>query len=183
MAIINKGMSRRSFLGLTGSVAAVAGLGLTGCGGSSSDEGSASGSTNRGGGVITAGSAYAPSSFDPASTGSAVGLGANWHVVEGLYGIDYHDYSTFNELATDDPKSVDDTTFEVTIRKGAKFSASDFSDMDFTAIQLSNWTSSPMVPRSPLTMSLPPTPLAPLPLPMLRSSSPSSPSRPRTPAP
>ncbi len=51
-----------------------------------------------------------------------MGLGANWHVVEGLYGIDYHDYSTFKELATDDSEVVDDTTFEVTIRKGAKFS-------------------------------------------------------------
>ena len=165
MAIINKGMSRRSFLGLTGSVAAVAGLGLTGCGGSSSDEGSASGSTdsaNRGGGVITAGSAYAPSSFDPASTGSAVGLGANWHVIEGLYGIDYHDYSTFKELATDDPKSVDDTPSRSPSARAP---------------------SSPMAPRSPLTMSSLPTPLAPLLLRMLRSSSPSSPSRPRTPAP
>ena len=165
MAIINKGMSRRSFLGLTGSVAAVAGLGLTGCGGSSSDEGSASGSTdsaNRGGGVITAGSAYAPSSFDPASTGSAVGLGANWHVVEGLYGIDYPDKSPSTGLPTANPKPVNDTTSRSPSARAP---------------------SSPMAPRSPLTMSLPPTPLAPLPLPMLRSSSPSSPSRPRTPAP
>ena len=92
-----------------------------------------------------------------------MGLGANWHVVEGLYGIDYHDYSTFNELATDDPKSVDDTTFEVTIRKGAKFS-------DGTEVTADDVVASY-------------TPLAPLPLPMLRSSSPSSPSRPRTPAP
>ena len=68
--------------------------------------------------MITAGSAYArPASILPAP--ARCGPGANWHVVEGLYGIDYHDYSTFNEPATDDPKSVDDTNFEVTIRKGA----------------------------------------------------------------
>lgn len=119
-----KGMTRRSFLGITG--VAAAGLGLVGCGGSGSGSGSAGTPTGtEGGGVITAGSAYAPSSFDPASTGSAVGLGANWHVLEGLYGIDYHDYSTFPELATGDPTKVDETTFEVKIRDGAKFSTGD----------------------------------------------------------
>lgn len=92
-----------------------------------------------------------------------MGLGANWHVVEGLYGIDYHDYSTFNELATDDPKSVDDTTFEVTIRKGAKFSdgtevTADDVVASYTACAASAYLCSV-------------------------SSSPSSPSRPRTPAP
>ena len=121
--LLNKGLSRRSFLGIAGGVAAVTGLGLAGCGGQGGGSGSASAEGGKtGGGTITAGSAYAPSSYDPYSTGSAVCLGTNWHVLEGLYGIDYHDYSTFNELATDDPAQVDDTTFEVTIRDGAKYS-------------------------------------------------------------
>lgn len=123
--LMTQAVSRRAFLG--GSAAAAA-LGLAACGGngdnkSTDDKGSdAPAGGTEGGGTITAGSAYAPSSFDPCVTGSAIGLAANWHVLEGLYGIDYHDYSTFNELATGDPTQVDDTTYEVTIREGAKYS-------------------------------------------------------------
>ncbi|MGL5174387.1 MAG: ABC transporter substrate-binding protein, partial [Olsenella sp.] len=121
---VNRPLSRRAFVG---GASAAAALGLAACGSSSTSSSSSSSSSTastgtEGGGTIAAGSAYAPSSFNPASTGSAIGIGANWHVVEGLYGIDYHDYTTFPELATGDPKQVDDTTFEVTLRDGASFS-------------------------------------------------------------
>ena len=126
--LLNNGMTRRSFLGLAGGAAAVAGLGLAGCGGggdTSTPAGSGDASTTSGGGTISAGSAYAPSDYSPLSTSSAFCIGANWHVLEGLYGIDYHDYSAFPELATGDPEQVDDTTFTITIREGAAFSNGD----------------------------------------------------------
>ncbi|MCI1344566.1 MAG: ABC transporter substrate-binding protein, partial [Atopobiaceae bacterium] len=117
-------LTRRNFIGLTGASAAV--LGLAACGGSGSSSSSSSSSSSQagteGGGTITAGTAYSTQNYDPSSTSSALACGTNWQVVEGLYGIDFHDYSTFNELAADDPKKVDDTTFEVTLRDGAKFS-------------------------------------------------------------
>ncbi len=117
-------MNRRSFLGLAGGAAAVAGLGLAGCGGGGDKP---AGSTpaeggTKGGGTITAGSAYTTTNFDPSSTSSALACGTNWHVVEGLYGLDFHDYSVYNELAAGDPEQIDDTTYEITLRDGAKFS-------------------------------------------------------------
>ncbi len=119
--LLTKGLSRRSFIGVAGSAAAVAGLGLAGCGGGGGEGGTGSASAT-GGGTITAGSAYATQNYDPTSTSSALSLGTNWHVVEGLYGINYHDYSTFPELAAGDPTQVDDTTYEITLREGAAFS-------------------------------------------------------------
>ncbi|MGI6755140.1 MAG: ABC transporter substrate-binding protein [Atopobiaceae bacterium] len=118
-------LSRRSFLGLAGTSAA-ASLALAGCGGgsssSSSDSSSSSTGGTAGGGTITAGTAYSTQNYNPSNTSSALALGTNWHVVEGLYGLDYHDYSTRAELAAGDPVEVDETTYEVTLRDGAKFS-------------------------------------------------------------
>lgn len=119
---INKGLTRRSFLGLTGAAATVAAVGLAGCGNDDANSDAPAKDGEVGGGVITAGSAYATQNYDPSSTSSALSLGTNWHVVEGLYGINFTDYSTFPELADGDPKQIDDTTYEVTLRKDAKFS-------------------------------------------------------------
>lgn len=117
-------MSRRSFVKLGGGAAALAGLGLAGCGNSNSGSGDAAASDGgtKGGGTLSYGSAYSTQNYDPSSTSSALALSANLNVVEGLYELDFHDYSTYNGLATGDPVKVDDTTFEVTLRDGAKFS-------------------------------------------------------------
>ena len=68
----NHAVSRRAFLG--GSAAAAA-LGLAACGGNSgSDAKTDAGTTTggkEGGGTLTVGSAYAPSSYDPANCSSA----------------------------------------------------------------------------------------------------------------
>ena len=115
---INRPLSRRGFLG---GATVAAGLGLTACGGGQQKAAEAP-SGKEGGGTITAGTAYSTQNYDPSTTSSALALGVNWQVVEGLYGLNFHDYSTFNELATADPKKVDDYTFEITLRDGAKFS-------------------------------------------------------------
>ena len=99
---INRPLSRRGFLG---GATVAAGLGLTACGGGQQKAAEAP-SGKEGGGTITAGTAYSTQNYDPSTTSSALALGVNWQVVEGLYGLNFHDYSTFNELATADPKKV-----------------------------------------------------------------------------
>ncbi len=120
--IVDSAVTRRSFIG--GSALAAT-LGLAACGGSgsssSTDSGSASGGTE-GGGTLTVGSAYSPSSYDPANCSSAFCLSANSNVMEGLYNIDFTDYSVVSGLAEDQPTQIDEYTYEVKLRSGAKFS-------------------------------------------------------------
>ena len=124
-------LTRRSFLGVAGGAA----LALAACGGGSSDGGSEPAATDEGGeapaeatvggGTLTVGSAYGPSSFDPQNCSSAFCLSANMNVMEGLYDIDFHDYSVSDGLCVGDPVWVDDNTCEITLRDGAAFSTGD----------------------------------------------------------
>ena len=134
---MNQKLTRRSFLGVAGGAAA---LTLAACGGGGSsqpaDDGGeaeaeggeaeggepeAAGATV-GGGILAVGSAYGPSSFDPANCSSAFGLSANMNVMEGIYNIDFHDYSTRDGVCVGDPVWVDDTHAEITMREGIAFS-------------------------------------------------------------
>ena len=119
-------LTRRTFLGVAGGAA----MALAACGGNSgggeapaADGGEATGTV--GGGTLTVGSAYGPSSFDPQNCSSAFCLSANMNVMEGLYDIDFHDYSVSDGLCTGDPVWVDDNTCEITLRDGATFSTGD----------------------------------------------------------
>ena len=76
-----------------------------------------------GNGTITAAVAYATTNYHPSTTSSALAMGTNWHVVEGLFEQDMSDYSVYPALSADDePVEVSDTEYEVTLRDGAMFS-------------------------------------------------------------
>jgi len=105
-------------------MAAAATMVLTACGGGSSTSTSTSSSSSDSGapkGTITVGSAYETTDYSPITT-SALGMGANWQVLEGLYRFDMSDYSVSPALAAGDPVKVSDTEYEISLRDGAKFS-------------------------------------------------------------
>lgn len=105
-------------------VAAACSLALSACGGSSEGAGeTTSGSEAVEGGTITAAVAYETTNYHPSSTSSALAMGSNWHVVEGLWELNMNTYEPFRALSADeDPVEVSDTEYEVTLRDGAKFS-------------------------------------------------------------
>ena len=102
---------------------AAAAMVLTACGGGSSTSNGSGGADASGGpkGTVTAGVAYETTDYGPITT-SALGMGANWQVLEGLYRFDMSDYSVSPALAAGDPVKVSDTEYEVSLREGAKFS-------------------------------------------------------------
>ena len=98
-----------------------ASLFLAACGGSDSSNGAAGGGD--GNGTITSAVAYATTDYHPSRTSSALAMGTNWHVVEGLYEQDMSDYSVYKALAAEEePTEVSETEYEISLRDGAKFS-------------------------------------------------------------
>ncbi len=102
---------------------AAAAMALTACGGGAA-------STT---GAITAGVAYETTDYGPITT-SALAMGSNWQVLEGLYRFNMADYSVSPALAAGDPVKISDTEYEITLRDGAKFSdGTDVTAADFVS--------------------------------------------------
>ncbi len=118
--------SRRNFLKLSGAVGAAAAFTatLSACGGAAS---TTTGTATNTAAVnkdltIEAGISYALSTgFDPLSSSGATPMAANLHIFEGLIELHPATRQPYNALAAADPKKVNDTTYQVTIRDDAKF--------------------------------------------------------------
>lgn len=118
--------SRRNFLKLSGAVGAAAAFTatLSACGGAASTTtgtGTNTAAVNKDL-TIEAGISYALSTgFDPLSSSGATPMAANLHIFEGLIELHPATREPYNALAAADPKKINDTTYQVTIRDGAKF--------------------------------------------------------------
>ncbi|WP_347109761.1 ABC transporter substrate-binding protein [Paenarthrobacter sp. S56] len=118
--------SRRNFLKLSGAVGAAAAFTatLSACGGAASTTTGNQANTAAVNKDLTieAGISYALSTgFDPLSSSGATPMAANLHIFEGLIELHPATREPYNALAASDPKKINDTTYQVTIRDGAKF--------------------------------------------------------------
>jgi len=97
---------------------------LAACGGSSGGSGASGAESANPDGTITAGISYelGTSGYDPMTTTSGLTVAANWHTLEGLTELDAVSREAYAALGKDLPMKVDDTTYEVALRDGAKFS-------------------------------------------------------------
>ena len=118
-------LTRRGFLAGTAATGAIAALTLSGCGGGDQkkDEPKKDAPAEKTvADSITAAVAYTSTNCNPIGNSSALMLAATWHVFEGLYDLDLHNYKTYTALAAGEPVKVSDTEYEVSLRDGAKFS-------------------------------------------------------------
>lgn len=140
-------LTRRAFLGFGATAAALAGVALTGCAGSSEGTSSAASSAASEAAASEAAAEAAPTqlkaSFSSSSTNyspiglngcAALTLSATYHVFEGLYDLDLHTYEPYCALAASYPTQVSDLSYEIPLRAGAKFS----NGSDVTAEDVAN---------------------------------------------
>ncbi len=107
-------------------VLAAAALALSACGGGSADKKAGGSTGTKASGELKVFAAYDTTNWNPSNTSSALAVGANLQVVEGLYEFDFSKFKAHKALAAEDePTKVNDTTYEVKLRDGAKFSTGD----------------------------------------------------------
>lgn len=101
----------------------IAALALSACGGSAEEDGEGGSAEAQGDATFTAAVAYETDNYHPSSTSSALAMGSNWHVMEGLYELDMTTGEPYAALAADeDLTEVSDTEYEVSLRDEAAFS-------------------------------------------------------------
>lgn len=107
-------------------VLAAAAMALSACGGGSAEKKAGEPAADAATGNLNVFAAYDTTNWNPSNTSSALAVGANLQVVEGLYEFDFSTFKAHKALAAEDePMKVDDTTYEVKLRDGAKFSTGD----------------------------------------------------------
>lgn len=119
-------LTRRSFLATSALAGSIAAMSLYGCSAgnqkSAGNQNASKAKSSLPSDEIIAALAYSSTNYNPVGNSSALMISAGWHVFEGLYEIDFHDFKTYNALAAGDPVKVDELTYVITLREGAKFS-------------------------------------------------------------
>ena len=138
--LFKAGVSRRGFLTGSAALCAMAGLGLTGCGGSGAESGSAaaSGQDVEYRDELQIALPASPDGLDPHTTSSLVTMDVICNVVEPLFGLD-SDYEPQPVLAKGYEVSDDGLTYTIKLREGVTFhNGKEFGSEDVVA-SMNRW--------------------------------------------
>ncbi|NDK31689.1 ABC transporter substrate-binding protein [Nesterenkonia haasae] len=102
---------------------AITTLALTACGGATPQDAEGEDGGNGSDTTLRAAVAYETDNYHPSSTASALAMGANWHVMEGLFELDMTTGEPYAALSAEDELTeISETEYEVTLRDEARFS-------------------------------------------------------------